>query len=628
MKSTNILWGHSPSIKSEADVNEELSYLWIAEETDLCQVVDDVEAAKHKKEQLAFADPFDEDEVERKVLTAKPMCFLIVGKPCVGKKTLAKSLADAWKSILVEPLQLIQENIDGNTETGQKFQECLLRGESINEELVMNLMLDKLRSPEVAHRGYVLCGFPTLSENYLNIPEQIQLIKNMNLKPDFIINIKCPDYDLCERVSGQRQDALSGKIYQREQWNPDKVEKAENKGETEEEENEEEEEGIVEELEDEENLEVAHLVRRPEDLLSTVEKHVALYKDKMLRLLEDYMADHDYQNLIELDGNKKPNELFMSMMYKLEFLGLQPAALVQPLHDEEEEETPEELDDDDLFRSVAAMKRIAPGYRWRRSKWGRTCPVSLFEGNLVMGKFQFSASYLDKMYFLSSEETLKRFISNPRPYLLPPQPRPPCKVAILGPKSAGKTTLCKLIAQKYDAKILDMFQLLEPQRQKVKFDNIERVRVETLQSALLTVRDQLEKMMLEEAQAEFERHAAFPVNLEDAIITEEDEEGGDESKETDAVRDSQHSQVAPSEDPEEAKNKEDLTKVSFDIEAAKQKMQIPEVTEEHPDVKEIVNKAIQDAMQAPVELPMNTYMDALIKAISEYSCIHQQRWKI
>lgn len=38
--------------------------------------------------------------------------------------------------------------------------------------------------------GYVLCDFPSLSEDFMSIPEQIDVIKNLNLKPDFLINIK------------------------------------------------------------------------------------------------------------------------------------------------------------------------------------------------------------------------------------------------------------------------------------------------------------------------------------------------------------------------------------------------------------------------------------------------------
>ncbi|XP_051881405.1 LOW QUALITY PROTEIN: adenylate kinase 9 [Pristis pectinata] len=583
-----------------------------------------MEAEKHKQAPLVFTDIIDEDESERELLLSKPTCFFIVGKPCIGKRTLAKSLAEAWKSILVEPQQLIQQNLDENTETGKMFQECLLRGESIHEELVMNLMLDKLRSPEVGHHGYILCGFPSLSEEYLRIPEQIEIIRNLHLKPDFIINIKCPDHDLCDRVSGQRQDPVTGRIYQQEEWNPDKADIEEKKKENEEEEEKEEEEEF-EEMEEEEKSEVtpelvARLVKRPEDLLSTFEKRVALYKDKLLRPLEDYMADHDPQYLIELDGNRKPSELFMSLMYKLEFMGLQPTATAQLLHDDEEEEIPEETEDDDLFRAVAALKRTAPGYRWRRSKWGRICPVSLFNGNFVLGKSQFAASFLDKMYFLSSEEALKKFLNNPRPYLLPPQPHTACKIAILGPKSAGKTTLCELIALSYDAKVLDMSQFIQPHQERLRFENIEKVRMETLQSAIVTVKNKLEKEISEHIQAQ-------PVPLVADVINEEEDQSPSVTRNKELAMDEISSldvpgEAEPTEDPQPPIT-DDTTEVPVNLDAIKSIVE--EVTEDHPDVKAIVNEAVEKALQAPVELPVNAYMDVLAKAISEINEERKQK---
>ncbi|XP_069743657.1 adenylate kinase 9 isoform X3 [Narcine bancroftii] len=579
---------------------------------------DDMEAEK-----LVFTDIIDEDESEREFLTSKPTCFFIVGKPCIGKKTLGKSLADAWKSILVEPLELIQQNIEENTELGKTFQECLLRGESISEELVMNLIWDKLRSPEVGHRGYVLCGYPSLSEEYLGIPEQIEVIRNLNLKPDFIINIKCPDRDLCERVSGQRQDPKTGKIYQQEEWNPDKAEIKQKKKESEEEENEEEE---MEEQEEKSEMTpelIARLVKRPEDFFSIIEKRVALYKEKMLRPLEDYMADHDPQYLIELDGNRKPSELFMSVMFKLEFIGLQPTATAQPLHDEEEEEIPEETDDDDLFRSVSALKFTAPGYRWRRSKWGRICPVSLFDGNFVLGKSQFAASFLDKMYFLSSEEALKKFLANPRPYLLPPQPYTPFKIAILGPKSAGKTTLCKLIAQRYDAKVLDMSQIMQPLREKLMFENIEKIRMETLQSAMFTVRNKLEKELVEHIQAQ-------AVPLVNNVINEEEDQNLDNARNKEPAMD----QISPLDVPELVDpTANEPPVIAEEVEPIAEESEVlvnpdtiksilEEVTEDHPDVKAIVNEAVEKALQSSVDFPVDVYIDTLVKAISE---IYEER---
>ena len=58
-------------------------------------------------------------------------------------------------------------------------------------------------------------------------------------------------------------------------------------------------------------------------------------------------------------------------------------------------------------------------------------------------------SFLDKMYCMSSAEALVQFTRNPRSFLLPPNPRIPCKICVVGPTS-GKSTLASLLAEKYN----------------------------------------------------------------------------------------------------------------------------------------------------------------------------------
>lgn len=61
--------------------------------------------------------------------------------------------------------------------------------------------------------------------------------------------------------------------------------------------------------------------------------------------------------------------------------------------DEEQEEVSEDTDVEDMLRSLAASEMIAPGFRWRRSRWGQICPVSLFNGSIETGKPEFSVRY-------------------------------------------------------------------------------------------------------------------------------------------------------------------------------------------------------------------------------------------
>ena len=77
------------------------------------------------------------------------------------------------------------------------------------------------------------------------------------------------------------------------------------------------------------------------------------------------------------------------------------------------------------------------------------CSVCVSLAVLHKGTFQYR--FMDKMYSLCSEEALNRFVSTPRDFLLPPNPKIPCKVCIVGPPLSGKSTLAKSIAGKYNA---------------------------------------------------------------------------------------------------------------------------------------------------------------------------------
>ncbi|XP_068273051.1 adenylate kinase 9 [Nyctibius grandis] len=479
-------------------------------------------ASQEEKQAQPFADIFDEDEAEKSFLLSKPTCLIILGKPGSGKKTLARKLAQIWKCIFIEALEVIQTNINEETEYGLKCQELLFKGQSIPEELVTKMILKKIESPEVAHFGYILSGFPSLSEEYMTVSQQIEKIKNLKLKPDFLINIKCSDYDLCQRISGQRQHPDSGQVYQRNQWDPNVIEKHKKEKDQHQEENEEGDEEQEEEETEEDPLMMSkflhELVQRPEDILENAEERVGMYKDIMLRPLEDLMAEQHCQYLIELDGNQRPDDLCVSVVIQLQSLGVRNGAPITRLQSQQEEML-EGLENDELFRVLSSCKQIAHGYRWCRSRWGKACPVALKEGDIVLGNPDLAVSFLGKMYVLSSPEALKTFMLNPRPYLLPPMPLPPCKVLVFGPPFSGRTTICNLIAHKYKGKVLDMAKLIQSHIEESR-ENIEQVRRDTVEKAITAVKNrlELEKQSRESGMSEITAdHPEVQAMVEEAI---------------------------------------------------------------------------------------------------------------
>ncbi|XP_074779446.1 adenylate kinase 9 [Athene noctua] len=545
-------------------------------------------ASQKEKQAQPFADIFNEDEAEKSFLLSKPTCLIILGKPGSGKKTLARKLAQIWKCIFIEALEVIQMNIREETEYGLKCQELLFKGQSISEELVTEMILKKIESPEVAHFGYILSGFPSLSEEYMTVSQQIEKIKNLKLKPDFLINIKCSDYDLCQRISGQRQHPDSGQVYQRNQWDPNIIEKHKTKEDQHAEANEEDEEQEEEEETAEDPImtsEFLHqLVQRPEDILENAEERVGTYKDIMLHPLEDLMAEQDCQYLIELDGNQQPDDLFVSVVVRLQSLGVRNGAPITRLQSHQEE-TLEGLENDELFRVLSSYKSIAHGYQWRRSRWGQACPVALKEGDIVMGKPDLAVSFLGKMYILSSPEALKTFMLNPRPYLLPPMPLPPCKVLVFGPPFSGRTAICNLIAHKYKGKVLDMAKLIQPHMEESREANIEQVRRDTVEKAITAVKNRLE---LEHQSRESE-------NLQERSNVKE----ADDSEE-------------PAETREGINFEEGTT-----IKSAFIQKRMSEITADHPEVQVMVEEAIKRASVSEVTLSPEIYAEVLERAIAE-----------
>ncbi|XP_055390712.1 adenylate kinase 9 [Bubalus kerabau] len=456
--------------------------------------------SQEKTEKHPFADIFNEDEADINFMLSKPVCFVVFGKPGVGKTTLAQQITQAWKCIRVEALPILEEKIASDTITGAMLQSMLISGQSIPDELVTKLMLEKLNSSEVSHFGYIITEIPSLSQDAMTTLQQIELIRNLKLKPDIIINIKCPDYDLCQRISGQRQHSTTGYIYTRDQWDPEVIENRRKKKKEAQKEGKGEEEGEEEEEQEEEEAFIAemqivaevlqHLVQRPEDYLENIEYIVNLYKEIILHPLEEVMAEHDSQYLIELDGNKPPEELFMVIMDRLKYLNLKRAAVITKLQSTEEDIN-DTMENDELFRTLASYKLIAPRYRWQRSRWGRTCPVNLKEGNIFQGLADFSVSFLGKMYCLSSEKALKTFLLNPRPYLIPPMPAPPFKVFIFGPQSSGKTTLSNLLAKHYKGKVVDYDKVIQPRFDKALEMLTRNTIAEATEAAIKVVKERL-----------------------------------------------------------------------------------------------------------------------------------------
>ena len=213
------------------------------------------------------------------------MKIIMLGAPGAGKGTQAKMIAEKYTIPHISTGDIFRANIKEGTELGQKAKEYMDKGLLVPDELVVNLVVDRL-TWEDAKNGYVLDGFPR------TIPQAEALTKALaekGEKVDFAIDIDVPDQNIIDRMGGRRACVSCGATYHIVNI-PPKVE------------------GICDKC-------GAKLILRDDDQPETVRKRLDVYHEQTQPLIDYYTAEGV---LKEVDGTVDMMDVFESITKLLE----------------------------------------------------------------------------------------------------------------------------------------------------------------------------------------------------------------------------------------------------------------------------------------------------------------------
>ncbi|KAL2741952.1 adenylate kinase 9-like [Vespula maculifrons] len=218
------------------------------------------------------------------------------------------------------------------------------------------------------------------------------------------------------------------------------------------------------------NKDREYLLKHNEEIQKDVKKRCELYKRLAIPHIDKWVLLQNPQNVIRVDGRTSVSQMFEIVSVRLRTLPLPrlllPKRMIEQIDEygmvkvegeEEEEEKDtrqialeeefEGMSNEDAFREMANMESVTRRFPWRLSRWRFYCPVELARGRTVTGIPKYSLRFMKNIFFLSSDEALQLFLDNPRTFLLPPNPRPTCKIAIIGPKYSGKSKLSRELAK-------------------------------------------------------------------------------------------------------------------------------------------------------------------------------------
>jgi|ERR671932_129365 adenylate kinase len=129
--------------------------------------------------------------------------LIFLGPPGAGKGTQAKLLAEQLAIPHISTGDILRSAIAQATPLGQKAQSYVEKGELVPDELLLDLVRERLDQPD-AQKGWILDGFP---RNVSQATFLEKLLQELNQSFDYALNLDVPDEVLIARLLGRgRQD--------------------------------------------------------------------------------------------------------------------------------------------------------------------------------------------------------------------------------------------------------------------------------------------------------------------------------------------------------------------------------------------------------------------------------------
>lgn len=202
---------------------------------------------------------------------------VLLGPPGAGKGTQAVRLVEKYEIPHISTGDIFRKNIKEGTALGKKAQEYMNAGALVPDELVVDLVKDRLQQDDCKN-GFLLDGFP---RTIFQAEKLDEFLSESNLKMDIVINLKVEKEALIKRLTGRRVCKDCGASYHIVNIPPKK-------------------EGVC-------DICGGELIQRKDDNIETVENRINVYEEQTAPLIGYYK---EAGSLVDFDGEASLDEVF------------------------------------------------------------------------------------------------------------------------------------------------------------------------------------------------------------------------------------------------------------------------------------------------------------------------------
>jgi adenylate kinase len=137
------------------------------------------------------------------------MRIVLLGPPGSGKGTCAKLIEDLYGVPVITTGNMLRAAVANNTPLGKTAKGYMDRGELVPDDLVNNLVTERLSEPDAAN-GFIMDGYPRSAKQAGALDESL---KRMGKSLDHILHVNLEDDIIIKRTSSRRSCPKCGAIF-------------------------------------------------------------------------------------------------------------------------------------------------------------------------------------------------------------------------------------------------------------------------------------------------------------------------------------------------------------------------------------------------------------------------------
>ncbi len=146
------------------------------------------------------------------------MNIILIGPPGVGKGTQAGYLVESKHLVHISTGDMLREAVRSQSTLGRKIENVMGTGELVSDDLMMELIRDRLQKPDMVD-GWLLDGFPRTDVQAAGLTA---LLGEIGQAIDAVLVITAPDDEILARLTSRITCRVCGKVLNRKELNKDK----------------------------------------------------------------------------------------------------------------------------------------------------------------------------------------------------------------------------------------------------------------------------------------------------------------------------------------------------------------------------------------------------------------------